>query len=242
MAARLIVLFALMSIHCFAITNTVLPSIKTKKPIDPVVFSVNLPKDQAWQKVMDLFVANSIPIKLMDKSSGLIQSEKVGLGTHYGLKGSNDSTVWAFCDALPSPEGTGYYLFPQVINTELQVYVREIDAQNVFVSVNLLNSKATYRDPNTEIERDLDIQTSKRLEEIIANFVKTNEKMPNITFDPPFATYGEPPSQTRKRLGLTTNMTVKEKEKTETVNAVGWVVGIGVVIGLFMMLGNTKNE
>lgn len=62
----------------FAITHT--------KPVDPVVISINLPKEQVWQRVMDLFVANSISIKLMDKSSGLIQFERLGLGSHYALK------------------------------------------------------------------------------------------------------------------------------------------------------------
>jgi hypothetical protein len=231
MVVRFTFMFALMSIQCFAITHAVLPSITAKKPIDPVVFSVKLSKEQAWQKVMDLFVANSIPIRLMDKSSGLIQSEKVGLGTHYGLKGSTDSTVWAYCDALASPEGEGFFLFPQTINTELQVYVREIDAGNVFLSVNLLNSKAVYTD----------VQTSKRLEAIIANFVSTNERMPNATFDPPFATYGELPSQIRKRQEKA-KIVKKEEEKNEKANGIALALLIvGIVAGL-MALGNTKNE
>jgi hypothetical protein len=241
MKARFTFMFALMSIQIFAITNAVLPSNGTKKPIDPVVFSVKLSKEQAWQKVMDLFVANSIPIKLMDKSSGLIQSEKVGLGTHYALKGSTDSTVWAYCDALASPEGEGFFLFPQTINTELQVYVREIDAGNVFLSVNLLNSKAVYTDANTGNEREYDVQTTKRLEAIIANFVSTNEKMPNATFDPPFATYGELPSQIRKRQEKA-KITRKEEEKNEKANGVAVALLIvGIVAGL-MAFGNTKNE
>jgi hypothetical protein len=220
-------------LNCEAVTHA--------KPIDPVVFSVKLSKEQAWQKVMDLFVANSIPIKLMDKSSGLIQSEKVGLGTHYALKGSTDSTVWAFCDALPSPEGNDFFLFPQTINTELQVYVREIDAGNVFLSVNLLNSKAVYTDANTGNERELNVQTSKRLEQILGNFVMTNERMPNLTFDPPFATYGEPPSQIRKRQDKA-KISKKEDEKNEKANGVVIALLAVGVIGLIFAMGTTKEQ
>jgi hypothetical protein len=227
----LTIVIAFISLNLAAITQP--------KPIDPVVFSVALPKDKAWQKVVDLFVANSIPIKFMDKSSGLIQSDRLGLGTHYTWKGADDSTSWALCEAVPSGEGSGYYLFPDVINTDLQVYVREVDADNVLLSVNLMNIKAESHNLYGEFVREFDVKTSKRLEKQIGDFVMTNVKMPNLTFDPPYATYGEPPVQTRKRNALKNKSfsnggSVKEEEA-------GWILlGIGAIVALFLLMGKKE--
>jgi hypothetical protein len=223
-------IITIVSFNAFAVTLS--------KPLDPVVFSIHLPKEQAWQKVMDLFVANSIPIKLMDKSSGLIQSERIGLGTHYGLKGTKDSTSWALCDAIPSGE-SNFYLFPQVINTELQVYVREVDGGNVLLSVNLMNSKATSYNAETDFTREFDVQSSKVLENTIGSYIKTNEKMPTLTFDPPFATYGEPPSQIKKRKDLADKLNFNEA--TGKDNNGGLILGLIVIIAVaFALIGGEK--
>ncbi len=227
----LLFIATLMGLNSFAITHS--------KPIDPIVFSINLPKEQAWQKVMDLFVANSIPIKLMDKSSGLIQSDKIGLGTHYALKSMDDSVSWALCPAIPNPEGAGLYFFPQIINAELQVYVREVDGGNVLLSVNLMNSKAESYNAETNVNREFDVHSSKRLETIIGNYIQSNEKMPTLAFDPPFATFGEPPSQIKKRQEVT-KINIKEEEKREKSNAVAWAVIIIGVVAALLVFGPPK--
>lgn len=227
----LLFIATLMGLNSFGITHS--------KPIDPIVFSINLPKEQTWQKVMDLFVANSIPIKLMDKSSGLIQSDKIGLGTHYALKNMDDSISWALCQAILNPEGAGLYFFPQTINTELQVYVREVDGGNVLLSVNLMNSKAESYNAETNFNREFDVQSSKRLETIIGNYIQSNEKMPTLAFDPPFATFGEPPSQIKKRQEAAQINRVEE-EKREKSNGVAAVVLIIGVVAALLVFGTPK--
>jgi hypothetical protein len=238
-----------LSTHLFAIT--------TPKPIDPVVFSLKISKDQAWQKVMDLFVANSIPIKLMDKSSGLIQSDKIGLGSHYALSNADDSVSWALCEAVKSAEsvsytvekpfstttvqtqgesGTFFYHFPQIINAELQVYVRETDDGTVLLSINLMNLSASAVDANTGNTRDFAIKTSKRLENTIGNFLNSSEKMPTLNFDPPFATFGEPPSQAKKR-AMVYEMTKKLAEKDDQAKSIGGALLIVGLIGLLIAVG-----
>jgi hypothetical protein len=188
---QLTVIAVLISFNMFAITHA--------KTIDPVVISTNLSKEQVWQRLMGLFVGNSIPIKLMDKSSGLIQSERLGLGSHYVLKHADDSLAWALCETVKSPEGDSFYLFPQIINGELQVYVQETVEGKTLLIVNLMNLKATYRDLTTGNEREYEIQSTKRLENIIGNYLKTYERMPNLNFDPPLSTFGEAPSQVARR-------------------------------------------
>jgi hypothetical protein len=228
---------SMICLNMFAITHS--------KPIDPVVITVNLPKEQVWQRVMDLFVANSIPIKLMDKSSGLIQSERIGLGSHYALKHADDSLAWALCETVKSPEGDSFYLFPQVINTELQVYVRETADGKVLLSLNLMNMMAASHDPNTGNDRDFAIQSTKRLENIIGNYLKTFEPMPNLAFDPPMATFGEPPSQVKRRAALAQKQAVqnqakaKEEESSKTILT---VLGIIALTALVIFGSKSSNE
>ncbi len=216
--------------NCFAITN--------KKPVEPVVFSVKLSKEKAWQKVLDLFIANSIPIKLMDKTSGLIQSEKVGLGTHYALKGMSDGSSWALCEAVPNGESDGYFLFPKTINADLQVYIREVDAENALLSVNLLNLYAETSDSYGDNHREFKVETSKILENTIGEFVNTNAKMPSLNFDPPLATFGELPSQLKKR---------KEAQKKQDIDTeknnkafLGVLLGIIIIGAIFLFTGKIK--
>jgi hypothetical protein len=238
---------ALLSVNVYAITQSKLTATSnklqthtaTRFTIDPVVFSVTLPKDKAWQKVVDLFVANSIPIKLMDKSSGLIQSETVGLGTHYTWAGADDSISWAFCAAIPNGEGAGFYLFPQIINAELQVYVREVDANNVLLSVNLMNLKAESHDAYGDNRREFEVQSAKRLEAQIGRYLMSNEKMPNLSFDPPFATYGEPPLQIKKRKALEQKATVGQSSKDEKTGIA--LLLIAVIAAIFVAAGG-KNK
>jgi hypothetical protein len=191
---QLTVLAVLISFNLFAITRS--------KSIDPIVISTNLSKEQVWQRLIGLFVGNSIPIKLMDKSSGLIQSESLGLGSHYALKHADDSLAWALCETVRSPEGDSFYLFPQVIDGELQVYVQETVDGKTLLSVNLMNLKATYRDLTTENEREYMIESTKRLENLIGDYLKTYEQMPSLNFDSPLSTFGEAPSQTARREAL----------------------------------------
>ncbi len=224
---------SLMCLNMFAITHT--------KTIDPVVITINLPKEQVWQRVMDLFVANSIPIKLMDKTSGLIQSDRLGLGSHYALKHADDSLAWALCDAVKSLEGDSFYLFPHVINTELQVYVRETADGKVLLSLNLMNMMAASHDPDTGNDRDFAIQSTKRLENIIGNYLKSYAPMPNLAFDPPLATFGEAPSQIKRRTALAQRKAA-EAEKNENGSVGGIVIGLLVLLGIIALGGKAKDE
>ena len=200
---QLTVIAVLIFSNIYAITNA--------KRIDPVVISTNLSKEQVWQRLVGLFVGNSIPIKLMDKSTGFIQSERLGLGSHYALKHADDSLAWALCETIKSPEGDSFYLFPQMINGELQVYVQEMADGKTLLSINLMNLKAIYRDLATDNEREYVIQSTKRLENLIGNYLKTYAQMPSLNLDPASATFGEAPSQIARRVRL-------EQERLKRIN------------------------
>lgn len=226
---QLTVIAVLISFNMYAITHT--------KPIDPVIIPINLPKEQVWQRLLDLFVANNVPVKFADKNSGLIQSERVGLGSHYALKNADDSLAWALCEAVILPQGDSFYMYPQIIHTELQVYVRETADGTVLLSINLMNLTASYTHRVLDIDRDLAIESTKRLENIIGDYLKAYAPMPNLTFDPPNAIFGETPSQTNRRMVLLQKINEEhhkkqdeEKQKEERLRPLYILGGIASVI------------
>jgi hypothetical protein len=198
-------LAVLISLPLFAVTHP--------KTIDPVIIPINLPKDQVWQRLLDLFVANNVPLKFADKNSGLIQSERVGIGSHYALKNADDSLAWALCEAVILPGGDSFYMYPQIIHTELQVYLRETANGTVLLSVNLMNLTASYTHRVSDIDRNLAIESTKRLENLIGDYLKTYQPMPNLAFDPPNAIFGETPSQTNRRIDFAPKNKRSESKK-----------------------------
>lgn len=230
-------LAVLISTHIWAITHP--------KPVDPVIIPINLPKDQVWQRLLDLFVANNIPIKFADKNSGLIQSERVGIGSHYALKNANDSLAWALCEAVILPEGDSFYMYPQIIHTELQVYIRETTDGTVLLSVNLMNLTASYTHRVSNIDRDLVIESTKRLENTIGDYLKTNQLMPNLAFDPPNAVFGETPSQTNRRMVLLQKASEENQKKQEEEKkkeerwAPLYILG-GIGLGILLLIAKVK--
>ena len=79
------------------------------------------------------------------------------------------------------------------------------------LSVNLMNLKAIYRDLATDNEREYVIQSTKRLENLIGNYLKTYAQMPSLNLDPASATFGEAPSQIARRVRL-------EQERLKRIN------------------------
>jgi hypothetical protein len=63
--------------------------------------------------------------------------------------------------------------------------------------------------------------------------------MPTLAFDPPFATFGEPPSQIKKRQEVA-QINKKEEEKRENANVVGWLVLIIGVVAALLVFGPPK--
>lgn len=97
-------------------------------------------KEEVWDNLIDLFAKKGLPIKLIDKSSGLIISEKSLLThTHELPKGGGLS------------DKTAYVVLPKVINKannkvvkysivtgDWNVRIKEVNGKTV-VNVNLLN-------------------------------------------------------------------------------------------------------
>jgi hypothetical protein len=163
------------------------------QPPTPYTFTTTLSKDQIWRKIVTLFTHNGISIKVVDKNSGIIQSEKIGLGTHCNAEGQGDSTAWALFNRVPA----GYYLqYPQLMNGELMLSVDENQGKT-YVSIQLFNLFAFHKDVFEETKYQ--IHSTQVLEKIIADYLTHSESTLSLNLDDPFALFDEPKSQTDQR-------------------------------------------
>ena len=102
--------------------------------------------DQVWSNIIDLFATKGLSIKLIDKSSGLIISEKTSFISDYtfenstgGLENPNASIV------IEKKIVTGYNqsLKPEKITGEWNIRIKENNTGKIGVNVNLTNIDAT---------------------------------------------------------------------------------------------------
>lgn len=103
----------------------------------------NVGYDTLWGNIIDFFSEKGIPIKTMDKSSGLIISEKMSFLNSYTIEpkkeGPIDSSAFivvAFAKHTPPTELTG----------EWNIHIRK-EGNKVIISVNLVNIKAQNYTP-----------------------------------------------------------------------------------------------
>ena len=164
------------------------------KPPAPYTFTTTLSKDQIWRKIVTLFTHNGISIKVVDKNSGIIQSEKIGLGTHCNAEGQGDSTAWALFNRVPA----GYYLqYPQLMNGELMLSVDEQQGKT-HVSIQLFNLFAFHKDVFEETRYQ--IRSTQVLEKIIADYLTNSESALSLNLDDPLALFDEPKFQADQRV------------------------------------------
>ena len=164
------------------------------QPPAPYTFTTTLSKDQIWRKIVTLFTHNGISIKVVDKNSGIIQSEKIGLGTHCNAEGQGDSTAWALFNRVPA----GNYLqYPQLMNGELMLSVDEQQGKT-HVSIQLFNLFAFHKDAFEETKYQ--IRSTQVLEKMIANYLTHSESTLSLNLDDPLALFDEPKSQSDQRV------------------------------------------
>jgi hypothetical protein len=205
--------------HLFTLIITVFcanlyAATRSKAP-DPTVFTININKEEAWKRLLELLVSNNVPLKFTDKNAGVIQSDCVGLGSHYSLVNADHPRAWALCETLLDADTL--FLFPKIINGALHIGLREIDDKNVEVSINLTNIAAIYRDSVNKKDINLRIASTRRLEKIIADYLATPENMPKLAFDLPLATFGESPYQKKKRAALVAERRMQTNKRSQRI-------------------------
>jgi hypothetical protein len=225
--------FLLINANCFAITQPT--------AIDPIVVTLKMPKDQVWQRLLDVFEANKMPIKFKDKASGLIESEPLGLSKHFALDNARDSATWAVCERVRNPNGGGgAYIFPQIINAELQFFLRESADGNTLLSINMVNLTATRVNPDVNFK----LQSTLKIENKLRDYFETNGPVPSLAFDPPFANYGKLPSEIEAEVAKKKDEKRKDNAK-DTANSLLIALGLTAltiigVVALVLAFGRAR--
>ena len=108
---------------------------------EPLTVTTTLSKDIVWAKTIDFFTKQGIAIKTIDKTSGIIQSDKLGLGTHTITNNQPpDSTAWAICTLTKHDYIDKAPIYP---TGELFISVQENNG-NTTIAINLLNLQAIH--------------------------------------------------------------------------------------------------
>jgi hypothetical protein len=138
-SALLIILFL------FSCAPSKIVPIKGKYPPTPIV--ANSPKtfDQAWDIIIDYFAQNGIPIKIIDRSSGLIVSEQTKLTWSFEKKDGSLflPTASVVLEKILKPSSENWFS-PQEVTGEWNVRVKKAPDGTVSINVNLYNIKALY--------------------------------------------------------------------------------------------------
>ena len=117
------------------------------------------PKDAVWERAVEWFAARNMPIKTIEKDSGIIASERL-----YGQIGAQGQMGdWADC-------GKGALEVPVRQKVDLNVFVRSVGTGST-ATVNT-NFSETRRDINDAM-RDVDCNSTGKLEADILLYMGT---------------------------------------------------------------------
>lgn len=133
--------------------------------------------DVVWSNIIDLFATKGLSIKVIDKNSGLIVSEKTSLIQNYTFEDGNgrpkDKTAFVVLGAISYG---GSNINPDKITGEWNVRIKEIPDSKTSINVNLTNIDATRYIPASQYNpmQNLTFQAKStgKFEEIISNIVK----------------------------------------------------------------------
>lgn len=136
------IVFACLMLSGCAVSKVI--PLKGSYPQTPIISSTDKPFDKVWDNIIDYFAQKGIPIRIIDRSSGLIISDKASLS-------------WSFEDkngALKSPHAYVVLqtildkmhekpFIPASVTGEWNVRIKNADGKTT-VNVNLYNIEATY--------------------------------------------------------------------------------------------------
>jgi hypothetical protein len=102
--------------------------------------------DQVWSNTIDLFATKGFSIKLIDKNSGLIISEKTSFISDYTFEDMNGALENANASIVIEKKlvsGFNQFFKPQKITGECNIRIKENGTGKIVVNVNLTNIEAT---------------------------------------------------------------------------------------------------
>ena len=135
-------LFAL-AVSLVACSPKIYP-LKGSYPQTPIVRFSDNSFDKVWEKTIDFFAENGIPIRIIDKSSGLIISDKANLTWSFEDKNGKLVNPMAFV-AIPSVMDQDKFkpYRPESVTGEWNVRIKAVEGK-ASINVNLYNITATF--------------------------------------------------------------------------------------------------
>ena len=121
--------------------------LKGKYQDGPFMQVSNNPIDTVWDKLIDLFATKGLPIKIIDKSSGLIISDKAALLATNEDKNNKLENPGAgvVLEKVYNP-GTRTFIKPGTVVGEWNVRIKANANGGTTINVNLVNLKDVYTD------------------------------------------------------------------------------------------------
>lgn len=118
--------------------------LKGDYPPTPIISASDKSFDKVWDNVIDYFAQNGIPIKIIDKSSGLIISDKAKLTWSFEDKLGKlaNSSAWVVLQKIMDPLHEKPYT-PNYVSGEWNIRIKSNDGKTT-INVNLYNIEATY--------------------------------------------------------------------------------------------------
>lgn len=129
-------------------------------------------KDAIWDKIIDLFAQKGISIKLVDRSSGLIVSDKTALT--YSWEDTKGALVkkdaWVVIPKV-FDRGSMKLIKPSIIIGDWNIRIKATPDNKTAINVNLVNIRGSYLlDSHTEVP--IDGKSTGAFEQMIADNIK----------------------------------------------------------------------
>lgn len=144
----------------------------------PFILNSSSSFNTVWDKLIDLFAQKGLPIKIIDRTSGLIISDRSILSATYELKvgGLKDSTALIVLPKFydPNSRKTSTVAMGGQVTGEWNVRIKEADGKTA-INVNIVNVRYEYYDLATKRAREViatSYQSTGIFEKLIAEAIQ----------------------------------------------------------------------
>lgn len=164
--------FIVLSILLLSSCTPGFTALRGNYPQTPIINYTDKPKDQVWDNIIDFFAQKGIPIKIIDKSSGLIVSDKANLSWSYEDKKGKlfQPSAFAAIRKFMYPN-ISKPVNPEKVTGEWNIRIKETNGKTS-INVNLYNIEGTYQIGNSSSLRDPNGKTTGVFEQLIYDAVK----------------------------------------------------------------------
>jgi hypothetical protein len=132
--------------------------------------------DEVWSNVIDMFATKGLSIKIIDKSSGLIISDKTSFISSFTYENKEGLLIKpnAFI-VINMIKSLGVVFHPTIITGEWNIRIKK-NEEKTLINVNLVNINAMYTSPPTQSSPartlNLEAKSTGVFEKIIADIIR----------------------------------------------------------------------